>query len=354
MKRTRLAIVTTLILASSAALAAPGDEFRPITQGIAARDAVPYSWGPLKAGGGWVALPPDVLSVTVNGVAHPLCVTADLGWAGIGHSRVSEGRTGIGCASYLSRNDGAYWFGTPSAVPNPMWINTGAQFPEPRGALLLKTQSGTRRKVFACRFNKVGVVYVGYIGDDGNCYGATASGLKESASTYLTLVSKGTGPDAKPRYGWVNAGPDYTPHAPSIAKVSLALNGVVTTRSVCRVRHSAENFRPGWVIDGRCNYFSYTDNTVKRWTDANYDVMRADPAAPKIPWVFRAPEGTAFYACTSTATVNGAVRDILFGFTSDRAACTDGIKATNTERRPSYVWSAPTIVELPNPDANAG
>lgn len=171
----------------------------------------------------------------------------------------------------------------PTAVPNPMWISTVAQFPEPRGALELDTQSGTRRKIFVCQFNKVGVVYVGYIGDESNAYGATVSGTKESASTYLTRVLKGIGPDAKPRYGWVNAGPDYTPHARSIAKVSLALN-----------------------------------------------------------------------PCTSAATVNGPVRDLLFGFTSDRAACTDSIKATNTEGRPSYVWSAPTIVELPNPEANAG
>lgn len=350
MQRTRFAVIATLTLLSSGVLAAPGDALRPSPWNIGVREAVPSSWGPLKTGGGWVALPPEVLSVTLNGVAHPLCLTNNnVGWTGIGHSRVDAGRTMVGCSGYLGRSDGALVLYKPPAVPNPMWLRTVAQFPEPRGAIHLWTQSGTRRKIFACQFDKAGVAYVGYIGDDGNCYGATPSGQKESAATYLTLVYKGTGSDAKPRYGWTEAGPEYTPHAPSIAKVSLALNGVVTTRSVCRAFLS-----PGWVIDGRCNYLSYDGNTAKRWTSANYEVMRADSAAPKIRWVFKGDGGAPLYACTAAATVNGAVRDILFGTTNNPSTCSDGVKATNTETRPSYVWSAPTILELPDPEANAG
>lgn len=312
------------------------------------------TWGPRK-NDGWTSLPSSwtLVGLVTDGAAYPLCATggSTSGWVGFGRARIVGDRTNLRCTTYAEQSDTAYYFDYASPKPAPMWINTAASTPEPRGAIVLLTQEGSRRRIFACQFQKGGALFVGHIGDDGVCQGVTHTGTKDTASTYLTLVTKGTGADAQPRWGWVDASPGYSPHAPSLASVGLNLRGAVDTRALCAVSDGGQTW-PGWFAHGTCEYFTYSNNATQRKTSNTYRVFRLQPGAAKAPYVFNRMGGKAYYACTSSKTINGTVVDVMFGFTNAPGTCTDGRDTTVDNRHGG--WTGTKLVELPNPDANAG
>lgn len=313
-----------------------------------------HVWSPLK-GLGWTSLPARVIGVNVGGVAHPLCVTASSsGWVGFGRPRATANKVVLACETFAADSTIGYFFEIAASKPSPLWIGTTASTPEPRGAIGLLTQEGSRRKIFACRFDKGGDVFVGHIGDDGVCQGSTRTGGRDSSSSYLTLVMKGTGSDATPRWGWVDAGPTYVPHVPTVATETRVVGtaGAALTRTVCAATDGGFTW-PGWVLNGQCDYFTYFNGRTEKKTTAVYKVNRVQPGAPKVPWVFNRMGGKAYYACSSSLTSSGRIRGVMFGFTNNPQTCTDGKDSTDAPPR-LHGWTNTRIVELPDADAGAG
>jgi len=348
---TRLVVPFLATLVPAVALGAPTLGTWLNSNRLATNADTRAAFGPPK-GLGWTSLPTGVASVNIGGVAHPVCVT-DTGWAGLGRSKTSGSLTSMECVGFGGTTASGWFFDTPAGKPAPMWLNTSASRPEPRGAIVLAIQDTSRRRVFACQFNKSGGTYVGHIGDDGLCQGRSFGGGTDTASTYLTLVMKGTGPDAQPRYGWVNAGPTYQPHAPSLANFSLSNGSVVLDRVVCQVSEGGHNW-PGYVSYGNCEYFSYLNNRTERKTSPVYQVMRVEPGAPAAPWVFNRFGGKAFYACKSWVSINGAIQATMWGFTNNPGTCTNGTSSTDQPYARIGRWSTPVLLALPNADAGAG
>jgi len=308
-----------------------------------------FTWGPSKDMG-WANVPSSIVSLRFGEAAYPLCATdSGIGWIGVGRSRVAGAKTVLRCETQGEDSSGAFYFENKAGRPAAMWISTTAQNPEPRGAIVLLTQESSRRRLFACQFDQSGGRFVGHIGDDGVCYGTNPADTPATSSTYLTLVTKGTGPDAQPRYGWVDAGITYTPHTPSIAVESRADGQRTINRQVCSASDGNLSW-PGWVRDGvGCEYFTHYNNVTERKTATVYRLHRTKPGAPKVPFVFNRYGGKPYYACASTLTANGTIRDVMFGFTNNPSTCTNGRSSTDAPPR-AHGWTNTTVISLPESD----
>ena len=308
-----------------------------------------FTWGPSKDMG-WANVPSSIVSLRFGEAAYPLCATdSGIGWIGVGRSRVAGAKTVLRCETQGEDSSGGFYFENKPGRPAAMWISTTAQNPEPRGAIVLLTQESSRRRLFACQFDQSGGRFVGHIGDDGVCYGTNPADTPGSSSTYLTLVTKGTGPDAQPRYGWVDAGITYTPHTPSIVTGLSHAGDRAISLKVCAVTDGGHSW-PGWVRDGvGCEYFTHFGNVTERKTATNYRLHRTKPGAPTVPFVFNRYGGKSYYACTSVLTANGTGRGAMFGFTNNPSTCTNGRSSTDAPPR-AHGWTNTTVISLPESD----
>ena len=105
------------------------------------------TWGPRKTDG-WASLPSSwtLVGLVTDGAAYPLCTTAGStsGWVGIGRARVVGGRTNVRCTTYAEDSEAGYYFDYDAPKSAPMWINTTASKPAPRGAIDGQTRMTTR------------------------------------------------------------------------------------------------------------------------------------------------------------------------------------------------------------------
>jgi hypothetical protein len=354
----RIALTTILLLVPAFALAqAPTIGSWLTSRKLAANADTRATWGAAKDTG-WTAFPQRAVTININGAAHPLCVSAPgsgnsgLGWAGIG-SATPRGADIIimRCRTHSGDTDGGWAFEYAANKPAPLWINTSASTPEPQGAIALATQAASGRPVYACQFDQGGK-FVGHIGDDGKCYGANTGGGKATATTYQTLVSKGTGADAQPRYGWVAAGSGFIPHgALATGGVDGIRGGNAITKTICRAANGGHTW-PGWVEGTGCTYFTYFGDATTKKTANKYEVLRVKSGAPKAPYVFNRFGGKNFYACTAEYSVSGKNVHVIFGFTNNTASCTDGSKSTDVKPDKFGGWSKIRMIELPNTDGD--
>lgn len=355
----RIALTTILLLVPAFAIAqAPSMGSWLTSRQLASNADTRATWGAAKETG-WAGLPQRAVTINVNGVAHPLCLSAPgsgaigQGWAGIGSATLKgAGVIIMRCRTHSGDTEGGWAFEYAANKPAPLWINTSASNPEPQGAIVLARQAASGRPVYACQFDQGGGKFVGHIGDDGKCYGANAGGGKATATTYQTLVSKGTGADAQPRYGWVAGGANFLPHG-DLAKAGVdgIRGGLAFDRKLCRVADGGHTW-PGWLEGTSCSYLTYFGNNTTRKTANKYEVLRVKPGAPKAPYVFNRFGGKAFYACTAEYSVNGKNVHVIFGFTNNTASCTDGSKSTDVKPDKFGGWGKIRMIELPNTDGD--
>jgi hypothetical protein len=139
------------------------------------------------------------------------------------------------------------------------------------------------------------------------------------------------------------------PHAPSIEVETRNDGQRQVTRQVCSASDGNMSW-PGWVRDGvGCEYFTHYNNVTERKTATSYRLHRTKPGAPKVPFVFNRYGGKPYYACASTLTANGTVRDVMFGFTNNPNTCTNGRSSTDAPPR-AHGWVSTTLVSLPESD----
>lgn len=371
-----LMLCTTMLSQEARAAATP--VFSPFVtpKPINSPETIPAFVGEIN-GDGFKNVSDTAIVVPIKTILYPLCLTdknlsgsASGGWLGIGKVKKKNGKNVFVCDSYVGSTLTSDQTLFPTTVfelkglSNPIWLRSTTQTPEPRGAIAIATQGDSGRKIFACQFesgngsNKKS--FVGYLGDDGKCYGISATGVKEFAEEYLVYVAKGTGPDATPRYGWVTAGIGYLPYggAQGLAKATvdaMAGSSTAVSRSLCRVADSG-NFWPGYVTtfvpagkskaENVCTYFTYFNNKTEIKETSTFEVLRENPSQPSVEWVVNKKDGKEFYFCTSVATSSGRVRDQMFGFTNNKATCTDGRKSTDVPLDKFTNWNTPKMIKV--------
>jgi hypothetical protein len=300
-------------------------------------------WGAID-GTSWQTLPQRMMTINIDGKRVPLCVSRDgsgepgLGWVGLAQSlNKGAGKSAMRCVTSKTTTNGG-WVFEYKGNSAPLWINTTSATPEPFGAIALAVQS-TKRPLYACQFKQGSEARVGHIGDDGKCYGAGNS----SATTYLVMVSSGTGQMAQPRYGWVPASNSYTPSG------TLATGGVNVAGGdlkACRVSDGGMSW-PGWLNMGTCTYYVYFGNKTTPKTSRTFELFRVKPGAAKAPYVFNRFGGKAFYACRTEFSVNGNTKHVLFGFTNNTGSCTNGTLSSDVKPDKFGGWSPVRLLELP-------
>lgn len=332
---------------------------------VVAQSATPGAWLTARSAGanadaaqavgavdgiGFKDLPARMITLNIGGKQHPLCLTGSQpGWAGIGKVVEHLGKKHLSCESGEGSVRGGWVFEYAANKPAPVWINTSASTPEPQGAIEIGRQGASNRPLYACQFDKSGKKYVGHIADDGKCKGAALDGSRDAATSYLTLVKKGTGADAQPRYGWVDAGRGFMPHGQiADAGVDGVRGGRAYARALCRVQDGGHAW-PGWIdAAGNCEYFTYFGNNTTRKTASKFEVFRIKPGAAAAPYVFNRFGGKDFYACTAQYTLNGSNRTVIFGFTNNSATCTDGKHSTDVNPEKFGGWTKIRMVQLFN------
>jgi hypothetical protein len=260
---------------------------------------------------------------------------------------VSHGRPG---STRLHHTDGATIFKSRPGRPEPKWWGTSAAVPEPFGAIRLLTQETSGRPLYACTFPHEGRPAVGHIGDDGKCYGATASG-PAVATTYQVLVTDTSPGAVAPRYGWVSGGVGYVPHgtlakaiqAPIISAGRPIVRTDPKTRVVCRVK-DANVWWPGYVspYEG-CDYFTYVGGATQRKNSKAFEVFRIGPGQLQADYVFGTQGGASFRSCVAFKA--GIPDSTVWGFSSTLTGCTDGSHTSNV---------ALDFLDLPRVNADRG
>jgi hypothetical protein len=321
-------------------------------------------WG-AASGRGWASLPAGIIHMPDGDARHPICM-ADLlssqraaaGWLGIATTRIVDGKVRLQCsihgganASSAKVSDGGTIFKQASGRPAPVWLGTNATSPEPWGAVKLLTQETSRRPIYACGFPLEGRAALGYIGDDGKCYGATREGKHGAGSSYQVLVTDATAGSRAPRYGWVPGGPGFVPHGtlaqaiqPNIPSQGAAIIRVdPVKRTVCRAQESG-TWWPGYLSPfGGCDYFTYFNNTTQRKNTSTFEVFRMGPGDNMPDYVFGAYGGMSFRSCV--AYKSNIPDDTVWGFSSNTTGCTDGVHTSSSGVNP---------LDLPRVNADRG
>jgi len=357
-KTSQLLLGATLLLAPTIAFAediALGDWFAPRLVGSTENTA--NGWGAAK-GLGWQS-PGNIAGLNIAGAAHRVCIggIGNSAWVGLALSSTVGGSVRLRCATYAGTQNGGTVFQFKPGRPAPVWIGGNASTPEPRSTVVLATQPSGRR-LMACNFsNQSGDTYIGYIGDDGKCYGKATSGKVAQNAAYRVLVKKGSGSDAQPAYGWIPTGRGYAPHG-KLASANTPDSNSLWTQEVqaCRVNENYTNW-PGWIgADGLCKYFTYINGQIATKTATRFDRYRVQPGEAASPYVFSRVNNENVYACTSHVTVNGRVQQFMMGFTTKPAACVDGTRSTTKDYAVGSLrlkWSTPTLLAL-NPEPQRG
>lgn len=307
------------------------------TQQILGSQNLASVWG-AKVASGWKSVPGGIVNLPGGDARYPLCMptlsssnAAAAGWLGIATAQAtSSGEVRLKCGAYnLPDSAGGTVFKPAANRPAPKWTGKSSSSPEPFGAIALLTQETSRRPIYACSFALNGNPALGYVGDDGKCYGTSSAGSNSTSDSYQILVTGTAASETETRYGWVPGGPGYIPHGnlANMTQPNWVSGGtpVIYTnpikRTVCRVKDSG-TWWPGYLAGSACEYYTYLNNSTQKKLGSNYDVFRLGPGTMRTNYSFGSYGGKSFYACVAA---HGQAKDkTIWGFSSNTQECTDG------------------------------
>ena len=318
-----------------------------------------------------------------TGQRTPFCQTAN-GWLGGIYVYRAPGQA---ARAYCVANDGTTSVGV--SAPARIWRRPASPFSllgwnanqiEPRGAAILFAQSNGRDMRACVVDDKVGTndakTVLGYVGDDGRCYGVALNGFSTSGTTvsytgerkgydHFSLVMRSTAADANlPQEGWLSVKGARLPRG-----VFESYGGNIG----CRGKQGNDTWA-GYVntTTKQCDLFTYYNGQTRRASVADYEVYRlvrcrvnanqngtlatadnlctyatssgprttstytayATASGPRAPWAQVA--GQKYWLCYGNLGTNQATgaSTSFYGFTSRQNGCTNGTHSVTVGVRP--------------------